>query len=316
MNEIHRATLSGWAMLPVALLAWLALIALIVSAVVLQSGWPIVATPVVFIAAQLLSFGFFSVQPNEARVLVLFGKYQGTVREEGFHWANPFAVPRSHVALQVQQGREAKPALPMTTSNKYRVSLRTRNFETRMLKVNDLRGNPIEISAVVVWRVDNTAEALFQVDDYQQYIEVQSETAVRHVATSYAYDHAGAGETAEVTLRGGGEVVSRALQGELQERLKKAGVVVEEARLTHLAYTPEIAGIMLRRQQAQAVIAARQIIVQNAVSMVEMALHELSKKQVVQLDEERKAAMVGNLLVVLCGETEAQPIVNAGTLYH
>jgi regulator of protease activity HflC (stomatin/prohibitin superfamily) len=231
--------------------------------------------------------GFFTLQPNEARVLVLFGKYNGTVRESGFHWANPF-------------------------NRKLPISLRARNFQSDRLKVNDKRGNPIEIAAVVVWQVADTAQAIFDVDNYAEYVRVQSESAVRHLASAYAYDH---GEENEMTLRGGGDEVQLALQQELQERLNKAGVSVEEARITHLAYAPEIANAMLRRQQAEAVIAARVKIVHGAVSMVEMALRELAEKAVVNLDDERRAAMVSNLMVVLCGENEVHPIINAGTLY-
>ncbi|MBI3270221.1 MAG: SPFH domain-containing protein [Planctomycetes bacterium] len=233
------------------------------------------------------SCGHFTLQPNEARVLLLFGSYVGTVRQSGFYWANPFY-------------------------SKPRVSLRARNLDGQRLKVNDKRGNPIEIAAVLVWHVEDTAQALFDVDNYEQFVKIQSETAVRHLASMYAYDQ---GEEAETTLRGHMEEVSAALAKELQDRLAKAGVRIEEARLTHLAYAPEIAGAMLRRQQAEAVIAARQKIVTGAVSMVEMALRELSARQVLNLDEERKAAMVSNLLVVLCGEGEVQPVINAGTLY-
>jgi len=231
--------------------------------------------------------GYFTLQPKQAAVLTLFGDYRGTVNAPGFHWVNPFTLRR-------------------------RISLRLRNLEGHKLKVNDKQGNPIEIAAVIVWRVENTAEATFDVDDYVEYVKVQSETAVRHLANSYAYDH---GEENEITLRSGVDEVSAALRDELQARLIKAGVHVEEARLTHLAYAPEIAGAMLRRQQAEAIIAARQKIVHGAVSMVEMALRELAEKQVIELNEERKASMVSNLLVVLCGESEAQPIINAGTLY-
>jgi regulator of protease activity HflC (stomatin/prohibitin superfamily) len=204
------------------------------------------------------------------------------------------------------------PGTPLRVRNRNRISLRARNMLVDRLKVNDKRGNPIEIAAVVVWRVQDTAQAMFDVDDYETYVKIQSESALRHVASLYAYDH---GEEAEVTLRSGVEEVCRALQAELSERLGKAGVLVEEARLTHLAYAPEIAQAMLRRQQAEAVIAARQKIVHGAVSMVDMALRDLAEKQVVQLDDERKAAMVSNLMVVLCGETEVHPVVNTGTLY-
>lgn len=235
----------------------------------------------------LSCFGYFTLQPNEARVLILFGAYKGTTRRSGFHWVNPFLTKRC-------------------------VSLRVRNLISDKLKVNDKGGNPVEIAAVVVWRVEDTAQACFDVQDYENYVRIQSESAIRHVASAYAYDH---GEEHEVTLRSGADVVMVALRQELQERLSQAGVLVEEARITHLAYAPEIAQAMLRRQQAEAVIAARQKIVHGAVSMVDMALRELKERQVVQLDDERKAAMVSNLLVVLCGEAEVTPVVNTGTLY-
>lgn len=195
---------------------------------------------------------------------------------------------------------------------RYKISLRARNFNSDKLKVNDKRGNPIEIAAVVVWVVADTAQAIFDVDDYENYVKIQSESAIRHLASTYAYDY---GEENEITLRSGTEEVSQALREQLQERLSKAGVLVEEARLTHLAYAPEIAQAMLRRQQAEAIIAARQKIVHGAVSMVEMALRELSEQKILNLDEERKASMVSNLMVVLCGETEVHPVINTGTLY-
>lgn len=232
--------------------------------------------------------GLFTLQPNEAMALIFFGKYVGTVRAAGFHYTNPF-------------------------NSKIKLSLRSRNFNSERLKVNDKRGNPIEIAIVVVWRIEDTAQALFDVDDYVSYVRIQSESAIRYLASEYAYDD---GEENETTLRGGGELVSHSLQKELQERLNKAGVLVEEARITHLAYAAEIAQAMLRRQQAEAVIAARKKIVTGAVSMVEMALTELAEKQIVELDAERKAAMVSNLLVVLCAESEVTPVVNTGTLYH
>jgi len=231
--------------------------------------------------------GYFVNRPNQATVLSLGGAYVGTSRQPGLNWTNPFR-------------------------NKAHISLRALNLNGDKLKVNDLRGSPIEIAAVVVWRVVDTAQALFDVDDYVRYVAVQSESAIRHVASSYAYDD---GEADEMTLRGGGNAVSAALHVELQERMHKAGVLVEEARIAHLAYAPEIAQAMLRRQQAEAVIAARQKIVTGAVSMVEMALRQLEEKHVVVLDDERKAAMVSNLLVVLCGESQVHPVVNAGTLY-
>jgi regulator of protease activity HflC (stomatin/prohibitin superfamily) len=247
------------------------------------ASWVLVALGI------LMLFGFFALRPNEARVLILFGAYKGTVRNSGFHWVNPFY------------------------SRGCRMSLRAYNFNSDKIKVNDKRGNPIEIAAVVVWRVQDTAQACFDVDNYEHYVAVQSESAVRHLASGYAYDD---GEQDELTLRGGSDAVSVALREELHQRLEKAGVHVEEARITHLAYAPEIAQAMLRRQQAEAVIAARQKIVHGAVSMVDMALKELAEKHVVNLDEERKAAMVSNLLVVLCGEAEVHPVVNTGTLYN
>jgi regulator of protease activity HflC (stomatin/prohibitin superfamily) len=291
-------TLDGWMFLVVHFLAVLAVGALFFAAisriasvgpretpvagiVMLIAG--VLAAVVVAVAAN----GYFTLQPNQARVLILFGAYKGTESHAGFHWTNPFY---------------AKP----------RISLRLRNLEGDKLKVNDKQGNPIEIATVVVWRVENTAQATFDVDDYAQYVKIQSESAVRHLANSYAYDH---GEEHEITLRSGLDEVSVALSAELHARLVKAGVTVEEARITHLAYAPEIAGAMLRRQQAEAIIAARQKIVHGAVSMVQMALHDLAENKVVELDEGRKAAMVSNLLVVLCGESEAQPIINTGTLY-
>ncbi len=231
--------------------------------------------------------GFFTLEPNEASVLTLFGKYTGTVREQGFWWVNPL-------------------------NSKAKISLRARNFDSERLKVNDKNGNPIEISAVVVWRVEDTAQASFEVDDFVEYIQVQSESAIRHLATSYPYDLT-EGETA--SLRSSIEEVSEALGNEIRERVGAAGVSVSEARINHLAYAPEIAQVMLQRQQADAIIAARQKIVDGAVGMVEMALERLKDQNVVDLDEERKAAMASNLLTVLCSESSTQPIVNTGSLY-
>ncbi len=231
-------------------------------------------------------FGFFMVNPNEGRVLQLFGKYIGTVRNSGLRWANPFYA-------------------------KSRVSLRVRNFESSKLKVNDKNGNPIEIAAVVVWVVVDTAEAIFEVDDYEDFVSIQSEAALRNLATGYAYDN----QDEEVSLRSHPVEISKALRKEVQDRLQKAGVHVIESRISHLAYAPEIAGAMLRRQQAMAIIAARKAIVEGAVGMVGMALQQLAEKEIVELDSERKAAMVSNLLVVLCSDEAASPIVNAGSLY-
>ncbi|MGD0308509.1 MAG: SPFH domain-containing protein [Acidobacteriota bacterium] len=233
-------------------------------------------------------FGLTVVNPNEARVVQLFGRYKGSLKGQGFWWINPLTLRR-------------------------KVSLRIRNFESSKLKVNDHDGNPIEIAAVVVWRVIETAEAIFEVDDYEHFVHVQSEAAVRNLATSYPYD---AHVEGQPSLRMSAGEIAHRLREEIQERLAKAGVEVIEARISHLAYAPEIASAMLRRQQASAIIAARQKIVEGAVSMVEMALDQLSAKQIVQLDEERKAAMVSNLLVVLCSDRDAQPVVNTGTLYQ
>lgn len=277
---------SGWIRLPVNL-GFLFGGGLLVVVGFATAPWGLILALLGFLLAItgiVLLKGHFQLQPNEACVLSFFGPYVGTVRESGFYWANPFYEKR-------------------------RISLRARNFVGAQLKVNDKLGNPIEIAAVVVWHVANTAQACFDVDNYENYVHVQSETAVRHLANGYAYDH---GEENETTLRSGVDEVSAALRSELQERLSKAGVAVDEARLTHLAYAPEIAGAMLRRQQAEAVIAARQKIVHGAVSMVQMALGELAQKQVVTLDEDRKAALVSNLLIILCGEAEAQPVINAG----
>jgi regulator of protease activity HflC (stomatin/prohibitin superfamily) len=237
----------------------------------------------------LVLAGLYMLQPNESAILTLFGEYTGTDRNEGLRWANPFNVKR-------------------------KLSLRQRNLNAPTLKVNDKRGNPVEISAVVVWRVDDTAQAVFQVDDYEHYVKVQAEAALRHVASQFAYDEGEDLQPNEPTLRHGSAAV-HALKAELQDRFADAGVVVEDAKLSHLAYAPEIAQVMLRRQQAEAIISARQKIVHGAVSMVEAALKGLSEKQIVDLDDERKAAMVSNLLVVLCSDKDTQPIVNTGTLY-
>ena len=246
-----------------------------------------------FVLGALVLAGLYTLQPNEGAIIQLFGNYRGTTRVPGLRGTNPFYTRR-------------------------KISLRARNLNGERLKVNDKRGNPIEIAAVVVWHVSDTAKASFDVDNYENYVKLQSEAAVRHLASSFAYDHGDlqpAGQP-EPTLLVSGDIVSRALVIELQQRLAKAGVVVEEARLMHLAYAPEIAQVMLRRQQAEAIIAARTKIVHGAVSMVEMALNELSDKQVVNLDDERKAAMVSNLMTVLCAESEVQPVINTGTLYN
>lgn len=243
----------------------------------------------------IVAFGFFTkglivVNPNQARVLTFFGKYIGTVKANGLLWVNPFY-------------------------NSFRISLRSQNLEGSPLKVNDKMGNPIEIAAVIVWQVSDTYRAAFEVADFSQYVKIQSEAAVRHLATTCPYDHM-EDEHADVTLRDGGEKVNEMLEEELNERLAPAGIIIKEARISHLAYAPEIAGAMLQRQQATAIVAARFKIVEGAVGMVELALQMLSKKGIVQLDEEKKAAMVSNLMVVLCGEKAATPVLNTGTLYQ
>jgi regulator of protease activity HflC (stomatin/prohibitin superfamily) len=251
----------------------------------------LIGVVLIFVIGTFVLAGLYTLQPNEAAILQLFGAYRGTSRVPGLRATIPFYTRR-------------------------KLSARARNLNGDRLKVNDKRGNPIEIAAVVVWHVDDTAKAAFDVDDYENFVKVQSEAAVRHLASSFAYDEDDSlGDKREPTLLGSANVVASALERELQARLDQAGVVVEEARLTHLAYAPEIAQVMLRRQQAEAIIAARQKIVHGAVSMVEMALSELSAKKVVDLDDERKAAMVSNLMTVLCAEGEVQPVINTGTLY-
>jgi regulator of protease activity HflC (stomatin/prohibitin superfamily) len=304
-RESERYVTSGWIMLPANIALILGSAALLLYSIVQgirSQGHPVWALLIIAVLLELWSWimliGFFTLQPNEARVLLLFGAYKGTARKSGFHWANPF-YSRS-LKAGGQSGRD-------------KVSLRARTLNVVKLKVNDKRGNPIEIAAVVVWRVADTAQAVFDVDDYEGYVHLQSESALRHLASAYRYDD---GEENEPTLRGNVDEISRALRQELQERLAIAGVVADEARLTNLAYAPEIAQVMLRRQQAEAVIAARQKIVHGAVSMVDMALKDLAQKEVVELDNERKAAMVSNLMVVLCSESEVHPVVNTGTLYN
>lgn len=287
---------NGWRMAPVSLLlavlaVWLFIRFLMSAANAGPRGFPdfysLGACGLAVLAFTFTALGYFTLQPNEAAVLTLFGAYQGTVRDSGWNWTNPFNVRR-------------------------RISLRLHNLQGERLKVNDKRGNPVEIATIVIWRVHDTAQAVFDVERYEDYVSIQTESALRHLASSYPYDH---GEGNEVTLRGGMEEIAVTLQQELQQRVARAGVVIEESRLTHLAYAPEIAGVMLRRQQAEAIIDARQKIVHGAVTMVQMALQDLTANKVIELDEERKATMVSNLLVVLCGEREAQPIINAGTLY-
>lgn len=283
-RENHRKVMSGWLPLILGL------------AVLAYSIYLIIAGPVALkitgAVVSLLSFvyltGLFMVNPNEGRVMQLFGKYVGTAREEGLRWANPFYT-------------------------KKRISLRVRNFETGRMKVNDTDGNPVEIAAIVVWKVVDTAEASFHVDNYEKFVEVQSESAVRNMATNYPYD---SHEEHVVSLRGNTAQISEHLKKEIQDRLEQAGVLVIEARISHLAYAPEIAEVMLRRQQAGAIIAARVQIVDGAVGMVQMALKRLAEENIIELDEERKAQMVSNLLVVLCSDRGTQPVVNAGSIHQ
>jgi regulator of protease activity HflC (stomatin/prohibitin superfamily) len=289
IREREAASLPG---LPV-LLALLLAVGLTVYALIRAAttdGTPLegVLWVLLILVEVFLLIGTFVVNPNEGRVMQFFGDYVGTVKSPGLRWANPFYT-------------------------KKRISLRIRNFESARLKVNDNEGNPIEIAAVVVWRVVDTAEAVFEVDDYQNFVKVQSEAAVRNLATSYKYD---AHEDDQMSLRGNTAAVAEHMKKEIQERLAKAGVEVMEARISHLAYAPEIAQAMLQRQQAGAIIAARQRIVEGAVGMVQMALDMLSQREILELDNERRAAMVSNLLVVLCGERSTQPVINTGTIYQ
>jgi regulator of protease activity HflC (stomatin/prohibitin superfamily) len=288
LREKPITTLSGWLMLPLIIAAFVGSGWAIVQ--IAQSDRPVmVLLPIlVVLAAAIAIGGLFVVNPNDGRAVLLFGDYLGTARRPGFHWVNP-----------------------LTT--RQRVSLRVRNFESAKLKVNDHTGNPIEIAAIVVWKVVDTAEALFEVDDYKNFVQVQTESALRNLATSYAYD---AHVDGEMSLRSHTNEVAAELKREIQERLAKAGVEVLEARISHLAYAPEIASAMLRRQQASAVVAARSRIVEGAFGMVEMALAELGSRGIIELDAERKAAMVSNLLVVLCSDRDTQPVVNTGTLYQ
>jgi regulator of protease activity HflC (stomatin/prohibitin superfamily) len=298
--HVERATTtySGFVALAIGLALIAAALWIVIGGIVQRDigvGGVVLAIFLIFVGILVLA-GLYTLQPNEAAIMQLFGAYRGSRRVPGLRATNPFYTRK-------------------------RISLRARNLNGDRLKVNDARGNPIEIAAVVVWHVDDSAKAAFDVDDYEKFVTVQSEAAVRHLASSFAYD-TGEGlpnepsRDSEATLLGSADVVARALVKELQARLDQAGVVVEEARLTHLAYAPEIAQVMLRRQQAEAIIAARRKIVHGAVSMVEMALSELSAKNVVDLDAERRAAMVSNLMTVLCAESEVQPVVNTGTLYN
>ena len=288
IQENKRSVPSGYLMLLVLTVAQIGFAFAIYKSAVIISIGGIIGSAIASIIVAIFWAGFFMVHPNEAKVLQLFGKYAGTVHESGLKWANPFYA-------------------------KTAVSTRVRNFESGKLKVNDSRGSPIEIAAVVVWKVFDTAEALFEVDDFEEFVQIQSESALRNLSTTFPYEpHEGEG----VALRSHPGEIAQALREEIQDRLETAGVTVIEARISHLAYAPEIANAMLRRQQASAIIAARRLLVAGAVGMVEMALNELKNGNIVELDEERKATMVSNLLVVLCGEESAKPVVNTGSLYN
>jgi regulator of protease activity HflC (stomatin/prohibitin superfamily) len=283
IKEIEGGSLNGL----VVMLIWVIFTSFTVPAT-LSSAIPSILGIVVGAFLVFALKGFFVVNPNEGKVLQLFGDYVGTVKETGLKWTNPFYARRT-------------------------VSLRVRNFETEKMKVNDSSGNPIEIAAVVVWKVSDAAEAVFQVDNYEQFMKVQSESAIRNLATQHPYDHQ---EEGELSLRSHTEKIAQKLKDEIQQRLEEAGIEIIEARISHLAYAPEIASVMLRQQQAAAIIAARRQIVEGAVGMVNMALKQIAEKGMAKLDEERKASMISNLLVILCGDGEANPVVNVGSLYH
>jgi regulator of protease activity HflC (stomatin/prohibitin superfamily) len=274
------------------------------------SGWAVVTGVLLLITGFISLFGYMAIAPNDSRVLLLFGEYKGTVRESGFFWVNPFFTKKK-LSLRVRNFETGSINTPEKKDAAGKVVQERTRTLGRPSKVNDRDGNPIEISAVVVWRVVNTAEALFEVDDYEDFVAVQTEAALRNMATRHPYDS----EEHEVSLRGSTAVICEQLQSDIQERLDKAGVDVLEARISHLAYAPEIAAAMLQRQQAQAVVAARTKIVEGAVGMVQMALDHLARDNIVELDDERRAAMVSNLLVVLCSDRHTQPVVNTGTLY-
>jgi regulator of protease activity HflC (stomatin/prohibitin superfamily) len=288
LQERKAGGFSGWLMLFTLVALMFVLLAGLINSARTKEDWSTVAWLIAVILDGILLCGFIVVNPNEAKVVQLFGTYKGTLREMGFWWMNPLMSKR-------------------------RISLRIRNFETPKLKINDHDGNPIEIAAVVVWKVVDSAEAAFEVDDYENFVHVQSESALRNMATSHPYD---AHQDGQVSLRANTAEIATHLTKEIQDRLSKAGVEVLESRISHLAYAPEIASAMLRRQQASAIVAARQKYVEGAVSMVEMALAMLSEKKIVELDEERKAAMVSNMLVVLCSDQHTQPVINTGSLYH
>lgn len=301
---------SGWGMLGL-VLSTLIIIPILIFLGVNGNPILILAAAIVGVLAFICLFGFIAIQPNDARVLLLFGDYRGTVTRSGFFWVNPFLSKRK-VSLRVRNFETGSTNLPQKKNEAGVIVQQKTRTVGRPSKVNDRDGNPIEISAVVVWKVVNTAEALFEVDDYEDFVGVQSESALRSLASRYPYDS----EDHEISLRGSTEEICEQLRKDIQDRLNKAGVEVIEARICHLAYAPEIAAAMLQRQQASAVVAARAKIVEGAVGMVQQALEHLSRDKIVELDDERRAAMVSNLLVVLCSDRHAQPVVNTGSIYH
>jgi len=314
IQEKQYRTGSGWPVLAITLLMLLGSPLLAVYGITLRSpagGLVVLFAAIAGITAFITLFGFMAVQPNDARVLLLFGDYKGTVTQSGFHWVNPF-FSKKKISLRVRNFETGSTNVGEKKNEAGVVVQAKSRTHGRPSKVNDRDGNPIEISAVVVWKVVNTAEAMFEVDDYEDFVGVQSESALRILASRHPYDS----EDHEVSLRGSTEEISDQLKDDIQERLETAGVEVIEARISHLAYAPEIAAAMLQRQQASAVVAARAKIVEGAVGMVQQALEHLSRDKIVELDDERRAAMVSNLLVVLCSDRHAQPVVNTGTLYN
>lgn len=303
--------MSGWFPLTVTIAMLLAGPTCFVVGAIEESGGIVVAGILLLISGVISLFGFLAVAPNDSRVLLLFGEYRGSVKTSGFYWVNPF-YSKKKLSLRVRNFETGSTSTPEKKNETGQVVQKSSRTSGKPSKVNDRDGNPIDISAVVVWKVVDTAEAMFEVDDYEHYVEVQSEAALRVLASRHPYDS----EDSEVSLRGNTVDVCAQLQVDIQDRLNKAGVEVIEARISHLAYSPEIAAAMLQRQQAQAVVAARTKIVEGAVGMVDMALDHLKRDGIVELDEERKATMVSNLLVVLCSDRHTQPVVNTGTLHN
>ena len=301
---------SGWTMLMIIILMFVVAIAGIVVGAALAAPMVVIPSALLIPVAVVMSIGFMAVQPNDARVLLLFGEYRGSVRDTGFFWVNPFFAKKK-ISLRVRNFETGSTSTPEMRGDSGQVVQAATRSSGRPSKVNDRDGNPIEISTVVVWRVVDTAEAMFEVDDYEDFVAVQSEAALRSLASRHPYDS----EDSEISLRGSTTEVSDQLKGDIQERLDKAGVEVVEARISHLAYAQEIAAAMLQRQQAQAIVAARTQIVEGAVGMVQSALDRIAREDIIELDEERRANMVSNLLVVLCGSSHAQPVVNTGSLY-